>query len=101
MRVFLAGASGAIGRQLVPLLVAARHEVAGTTRSDGKVEMLRELGVEPVVLDVYDAARLRDAVVAFGLELVMHQLTDLPSDPAQISSKAADNAASAPRAPAT
>jgi nucleoside-diphosphate-sugar epimerase len=92
MRVFLAGASGAIGRQLVPLLVAAGHEVAGTTRSAAKTEMLRELGAEPVVLDVYDAERLREAVVTFAPELVMHQLTDLPSDPAQISAKAADNA---------
>jgi nucleoside-diphosphate-sugar epimerase len=92
VRVFLAGASGAIGRQLVPLLVAAGHEVAGTTRSEAKVGMLRELGAEPVVLDVYDADRLREAVIAFGPELVMHQLTDLPSDPAQISVKAADNA---------
>jgi nucleoside-diphosphate-sugar epimerase len=92
VRIFLAGASGAIGRQLVPLLVAAGHEVAGTTRSGAKVEMLRELGAEPVVLDVYDAEELREAVAAFGPELVMHQLTDLPSDPAQISTKAADNA---------
>ncbi|HET9593276.1 MAG TPA: NAD-dependent epimerase/dehydratase family protein [Solirubrobacterales bacterium] len=92
MRVFLAGASGAIGRQLVPLLVAAGHEVAGTTRSEAKVEMLRGLGAEPVVVDVFDAARLREAVVSFGPELVMHQLTDLPQDPAQISTKAADNA---------
>jgi nucleoside-diphosphate-sugar epimerase len=92
VRVFLAGASGAIGRQLVPLLVAAGHEVAGTTRSEAKVEMLRELGAEPVVVDVYDAEELREAVVAFGPELVMHQLTDLPQDPRQISEKAADNA---------
>jgi nucleoside-diphosphate-sugar epimerase len=92
MRVFLAGASGAIGRQLVTLMVAAGHEVAGMTRSQGKVEMLRQLGAEPVVLDVYDGERLRDAVLAFGPELVMHQLTDLPQDPAQISAKAADNA---------
>jgi nucleoside-diphosphate-sugar epimerase len=92
VRIFLAGASGTIGRQLVPALVAAEHEVMGTTRNEGKVEMLRELGAEPVVLDVYDAERLREAVVAFGPELVMHQLTDLPQDPAQISVKAADNA---------
>jgi uncharacterized protein YbjT (DUF2867 family) len=92
VRVFLAGASGAIGRQLVPLLVAAGHEVAGTTRSDGKADVLRELGAEPVVLDVYDAERLRDAAVAFAPELVMHQLTDLPSNPAEIPAKGADNA---------
>jgi nucleoside-diphosphate-sugar epimerase len=92
VRVFLAGASGAIGRQLTPLLVEAGHEVAAMTRSPGKVEMLRGLGAEPVVADVYDAELLCEAVVAFAPELVMHQLTDLPSDPAQISEKATDNA---------
>jgi nucleoside-diphosphate-sugar epimerase len=80
MRVFLAGASGVIGQRLVPLLVADGHEVMGMTRSPGKAETLRELGAEPVVLDVYDAAGLRDAVVAFGPDLVMHQLTDLPDE---------------------
>ncbi len=89
MRIFLAGASGAIGRPLVPLLVAAGHEVAGTTRSDSKARMLRELGAEPVVLDVYDAEALRDAVVAFAPDLVMHQLTDLPDDPAELRAAAA------------
>lgn len=92
MRVFLAGASGAIGRQLVPLLVAAGHEVAGMTRSPGKVEMLRELGAEPVVVDVYDSEALTEAVVAFKPDLVMHQLTDLPSDPAEIPAKGSANA---------
>jgi nucleoside-diphosphate-sugar epimerase len=92
VRVFLAGASGAIGRQLVPLLVAAGHEVAGTTRRQEKAQMLRELGAEPVVLDVYDAARLREAVLGFAPELVMHQLTDLPPNPEEISAKGADNA---------
>lgn len=91
MRVFLAGASGAIGRQLTPLLVAAGHEVAGMTRSPDKVEMLRELGAEPVVVDVYDREGLREAVVAFEPEAVVHQLTDLPDDPDKISKKAADN----------
>ncbi|HEX5525581.1 MAG TPA: NAD(P)H-binding protein [Solirubrobacterales bacterium] len=91
MRVFLAGASGAIGRQLVPLLVDAGHEVAGMTRSAGKVVMLREMGAEPVVVDVYDREGLREAVVAFGPEAVVHQLTDLPADPAKISEKAMDN----------
>ena len=80
MRVFLAGASGVIGRRLVPLLVADGHEVAGMTRTPGNAEMLRALGAEPVVVDVYDAAALRDAVVAFKPDLVMHQLTDLPDE---------------------
>jgi len=92
MRIFLAGASGAIGRQLVPLLVADGHVVAGTTRSESKARMLRELGAEPVVLDVYDAEALRDAVVAFGPDLVMHQLTDLPDDVAELAGSAAANA---------
>ena len=91
MRIFLAGASGAIGRQLVPLLAAEGHEVTGTTRSPAKAEMLRRLGAEPVVLDVYEAAALRDAVTGSGAELVMHQLTDLPEDPARIAAAAAAN----------
>lgn len=84
MRVFLAGASGVIGRRLVPLLVAAGHGVAGTTRSADKAEALRGLGAKPVVVDVYDAAALREAVVGFAPDLVMHQLTDLPDDAARI-----------------
>jgi uncharacterized protein YbjT (DUF2867 family) len=78
VRIFLAGASGVIGVRLIPLLVADGHEVAGMTRSAGKAEMLRELGAEPVVCDVYDPGALNAAVSAFGTELLMHQLTDLP-----------------------
>jgi nucleoside-diphosphate-sugar epimerase len=92
VRVFLAGASGAIGRRLVPLLAEAGHEVAGMTRSPEKVEMLRELGAEPVVVDVYDASALVEAVVAFEPDLVMHQLTDLPGAAAEIPAKAGANA---------
>ena len=55
MRIFLAGASGVIGVRLVPLLVAAGHEVAGMTRSPAKLDGLRGLGAEPVLCDVYDA----------------------------------------------
>jgi nucleoside-diphosphate-sugar epimerase len=66
MRIFLAGASGAIGRQLVPLLASAGHTVAGTTRSEAKAAMLRELGAEPVFAGANAAevaasnARIRD-----------------------------------------
>jgi uncharacterized protein YbjT (DUF2867 family) len=67
-----------IGIRVVPLLVAAGHEVAAMTRSPDKADALRALGAEAVVCDVYDAAALRDAVVAFQPDLVMHQLTDLP-----------------------
>lgn len=92
MRTFVAGASGVIGRQLVPLLVAAGHQVAGTTRGAERAELVRGLGAEPVVIDVYDAAGLRDAVVAFEPDLVMHQLTDLPDDPTEVAAAASANA---------
>jgi uncharacterized protein YbjT (DUF2867 family) len=92
MRIFLAGASGVIGRRLTPLLVEAGHEVAGTTRSDEKADVVRGLGAEPVVVDVYDAAGLRDAVVAFGPDAVMHQLTDLPASADEVAAHAAANA---------
>jgi nucleoside-diphosphate-sugar epimerase len=84
MRIFLAGASGVIGRRLIPLLVADGHEVAGMTRSPAKTEMLRELGAEPVVCDVYDADALGEQVKGFGTELLVHQLTDLPDTADQI-----------------
>jgi uncharacterized protein YbjT (DUF2867 family) len=91
MRIFLAGASGVIGRQLTPLLVEAGHEVAGTTRSAERAELVRGLGAEPVVIDVYDAEKLREVVVDFGPDLVMYQLTDLPDDAAEIPARAGDN----------
>lgn len=81
-----------IGLRLVPLLVAAGHEVAGMTRSPGKLEAIRMLGAEAVVCDVYDADALRDAVLAFRPEMVMHQLTDLPDDEAGLAAAADANA---------
>jgi putative NADH-flavin reductase len=78
VRIFLAGASGVIGIRLLPLLVEQGHVVAAMTRSAGKAEHLRALGGEPVVCDVFDAPRLTEAVVEFGPDAVMHQLTDLP-----------------------
>ena len=92
VRIFLAGASGVLGVRIVPLLVADGHVVAGMTRSPGKAEMLRGLGAEPVVCDVYDEAKLGDAVVAFRPELVMHQLTDLPDDEAGLANAGDANA---------
>ena len=76
MRVFLAGATGVIGVRLVPLLLAAGHEVAGMTRS--QPEVVERLGAEPVVCDVYDLEALRAAVRGFAPDRVLHQLTDLP-----------------------
>jgi nucleoside-diphosphate-sugar epimerase len=94
MRIFLAGATGAIGRPLAELLIGAGHSVVGTTRSPAKVEALRAGGVEPVVVDVFDAPALVRAVAAARPELIMHQLTDLPPalDPARMAAAGERNA---------
>jgi nucleoside-diphosphate-sugar epimerase len=91
MRIFLAGATGVIGVRLVPLLIAEGHTVAGMTRTAGKVNTLEQAGAEPVVCDVFDADALRTAVSGFAPDLVMHQLTDLPDDVAQIGDFGARN----------
>src|SRR4051794_3555488 len=75
MRVFLAGATGAIGKQLVPRLVQAGHEVTGMTRSESKQPMLAELGAEPVVADALDPDQVADAVARARPEVIVHQLT--------------------------
>lgn len=80
MRIFLAGASGVIGRRLLPLLLGAGHQVTGTTRSAEKAALLRSAGADPAIVDVFDAAALRAAVVAAGPEVIIHQLTDLPRE---------------------
>jgi len=77
MKVFVAGATGAIGRQLVPRLVAAGHEVHGMTRSEEKRELLRELGAVPVVADALDPDQVARAVAGARPEVIVHQLTDL------------------------
>ena len=81
MKIFLAGAGGAIGRRLTPLLRRAGHDVVGTTRSAEKTVALRALGAEPVVVDVFDAVALARAVQAAAPQVVMHQLTDLAYAP--------------------
>jgi nucleoside-diphosphate-sugar epimerase len=78
MKIFLAGATGAIGRRLTPLLLAAGHGVTGATRSAYKAGELRRQGVEAVVVDVFDSRALQDVVVAARPDIVIHQLTDLP-----------------------
>jgi nucleoside-diphosphate-sugar epimerase len=80
MRIFLAGASGAIGRRLVPLLVRDGHEVTGTTRSAAAAEAIARVGATPAVLDVFDAGRLAAAMRAAQPDAVVHQLTDLPRE---------------------
>jgi nucleoside-diphosphate-sugar epimerase len=77
MRVFVAGATGALGRHLVPGLVAAGHEVTATTRTPGKVAQLREAGAEPVVVDGLDREAVLAAVRAAGPEVIVHQMTAL------------------------
>ncbi len=78
MNIFLAGASGVIGRRLVPLLRDAGHMVTGTTRSPEKAAALETLGAKGVVVDVYDARALLKAMYAAHPDVVIHQLTDLP-----------------------
>ena len=77
MRVFVAGATGAIGKQLVPRLVAAGHEVHGTTRSESKRSMLDEMGAVPVVADILDADQVVAAVGKAQPEVIVHQATSL------------------------
>jgi nucleoside-diphosphate-sugar epimerase len=79
MRVFVAGATGAIGRQLVPRLVAAGHEVHGMTRSESKQAMLRELGAVPVVADALDPDQVAEAVGVAKPDVIVHQLTAIPA----------------------
>lgn len=77
MKILLAGAGGVIGRALVPLLVSAGHEVAGTTRNTATAEAIQAQGARPVVVDVYDRERLFAVLAAERPEAVIHQLTDL------------------------
>jgi nucleoside-diphosphate-sugar epimerase len=75
MRVLVAGATGAIGRQLVPRLVEAGHEVHGLTRSASKQALLRELGAVPVVADALDPDQVAEAVGGARPDVIVHQLT--------------------------
>jgi 2-alkyl-3-oxoalkanoate reductase len=77
MRVFVTGATGALGRHLVPGLVAAGHEVTATTRTPGKVAQLREAGAEPVVVDGLDREAVIAAVLTAAPEVIVHEMTAL------------------------
>ena len=79
MRVFVAGATGALGKRLVPMLVEAGHTVTGMTRSPGKAEALRSAGAEPVVADALDAPAVEAAVREAEPDVVVHELTALSS----------------------
>jgi nucleoside-diphosphate-sugar epimerase len=82
VRIFVAGASGVIGRRLVPLLVGEGHDVAAMTRTAANAPALERAGAQPVVCDVYDAERLTFVMREFEPEVVLDELTDLPDDPA-------------------
>jgi nucleoside-diphosphate-sugar epimerase len=77
MHVFIAGASGAVGRSLIPLLTSNGHTVVGTTRSASKTDALRALGAEPVVLDGLDRAAVVATVAAAKPDAIVHQMTAL------------------------
>jgi nucleoside-diphosphate-sugar epimerase len=93
-RIFVAGATGAIGQRLIPQLRTAGHHVAGTTRFEAKASMLRALGAEPMLVDVFDADALKRAALIAKPDIVIHQLTDLPPglDPAKMADAIGRNA---------
>jgi nucleoside-diphosphate-sugar epimerase len=80
MKIFVAGATGVLGRQLVPQLVARGHEVVGMTRSAAKQDLLRSLGARPVVADALDPDSVAQAVASAEPEVIVHQLTALSGD---------------------
>jgi 2-alkyl-3-oxoalkanoate reductase len=78
MKVFLAGATGAIGKRLLPQLVAAGHIVTGTTRLPGKADAIRRLGARAEIIDALDEKEVIDAVRRSQPEVIIHELTDIP-----------------------
>lgn len=81
MKIFLAGATGVIGRPLVERLLAEGHQVTGTTRDDARAGELARRGVDPVVVDAFDAPAVKAAIERAEPEVVIHQLTALPQQP--------------------
>lgn len=94
MRILVAGASGVVGRNLLPLLVRDGHEVTGTTRSAAKASGIEALGAKAAIMDAFDAQAVERAVAAARPEVVVHQLTDLPQtfEPAKQADMAEANA---------
>jgi nucleoside-diphosphate-sugar epimerase len=86
MRIFLAGATGAIGGPLLRMLIAEGHQVTGMTRSPAKADALRAAGAQPAVADALDSAAVEKAVSDAKPEAVIHQLTAIPQrlDPRKI-----------------
>ena len=77
MHVYVAGATGAIGRRLIPQLIRVGHTVTASTRSPGKADRLRALGAEPVVVDGLDGKAVTKAVAAAEPDAIVHQMTAL------------------------
>jgi nucleoside-diphosphate-sugar epimerase len=92
MKIFLAGASGVIGQRLSPRLVQQGHVVGAMTRSAGKTELLRNLGAQAILCDVFDREALIQAVVDFQPDVILNELTDLPDDVTKIGDHADLNA---------
>lgn len=94
MRVFVAGATGAIGKPLLPLLIERDYDVYGMTKSPDKVELLERQGVRPILADAFDAQALRNHVAAVAPDAIIHLLTDLPfgTPPALMNEGGARNA---------
>src|SRR5712691_8583310 len=77
MKIFVAGATGAVRRPLVPALIAAGHSVVGLTRTAAKAEVIKGMAAEPVIADGLDAAAIRAAVGSARPDVVIHETTDL------------------------
>jgi nucleoside-diphosphate-sugar epimerase len=95
MQVFVAGATGALGRQLVPQLVARRHEVVGMTRSASKQDLVRSLGARPVVVDALDPDAVAQAVASTEPEVIVHELTALSGPMSMRDARRPDRSAAA------
>ena len=93
-KVFVAGATGVIGKSLCKMLVNDGWIVYGTTRSENKIEILKQIGVEPIIVDVYDEKKLEEVLGSIKPKIVFHQLTDLPAglDPAKMEEALESNA---------
>jgi 2-alkyl-3-oxoalkanoate reductase len=89
VKVLVAGATGVLGRRLIPLLVNAGHEVVGTSRSPVRAEALRQQGARGVVLDALDADRVHEVMSMERPEVVIHELTDIPRrlDPSRVATQ--------------
>jgi len=81
MRVFVAGAAGAVGRRLIPQLVARGHQVTASTRGANKLDQLRALGAEPVIVDGLDATAVGEAIARSEPDAIVHQMTALAGKP--------------------